>query len=154
MLFRSEDGEMAKLIKAAIHGAINGIIAAMTPDAENTTDYVVDIAIAFGSGFVSELKNPLLALVISVGGETLKSYLNNDLTVDRFETILFDAASSWLLDMKIGELTESIFSVFSLYSSDSAIDVDDDFLNSIFTFLTEVTNSIIGKEVENESKRG
>ena len=83
-----------------------------------------------------------------------KSYLNNDLTVDRFETILFDAASSWLLDMKIGELTESILSVFSLYSSDSAIDVDDDFLNSIFTFLTEVTNSIIGKEVEDESKRG
>ena len=154
VMYADEDGEMAKLIKAAIHGAINGIIAAMTSDAENTTDYVVDIAIAFGSGFVSELKNPLLALVISVGGETLKSYLNNDLTVDRFETILFDAASSWLLDMKIGELTESIFSVFSLYSSDSAIDVDDDFLNSIFTFLTEVTNSIIGKEVENESKRG
>ena len=101
VMYADEDGEMAKLVKAAIHGAINGIIAAMTSDAENTTDYVIDIAIAFGSGFVSEFKNPLLALVISVGGETLKSYLNNDLTVDRFETILFDAASSWLLDMKI-----------------------------------------------------
>ena len=30
-----EDGEIAKLVKAAIHGAINGIIAAMTSDAEN-----------------------------------------------------------------------------------------------------------------------
>ena len=56
VMYADEDGEMAKLIKAAIHGAINGIIAAMTSDAENTTDYVVDIAIAFGSGFVSELK--------------------------------------------------------------------------------------------------
>ena len=59
--------------------------------------------------------------------------------------------------MKIGEMTESIFSIFSFYSSDIALDLadtDDDFLNSILTFWAEITNSIIGNEVEDESKRG
>ena len=157
VMYADEDGEMAKLVKAAIHGAINGIIAAMTSDAENTTDYVIDIATAFGSGFVSDFNNPIFALLISVAGETFKSYLNKELTIDSFNTILFDAATSWLLDMKIGEMTESIFSIFSFYSSDIALDLadtDDDFLNSILTFWAEITNSIIGNEVEDESKRG
>ena len=86
-MYADEDGEMAKLAKAAIHGAINGIIAAMTSDAENTTDYVIDIATAFGSGFISEFNDPVLSLVISLGREMLKSYFNKDLTVDRFKTI-------------------------------------------------------------------
>ena len=157
VMYADEDGEMAKLVKAAIHGAINGIIAAMTSDAENTTDYVIDIATAFGSGFVSDFNNPIYALLISVVGETLKYTISDELTFDSFDTILFDTVSSWLLDMKIGEMTESIFSIFSFYSSDIALDLadtDDDFLNSILTFWAEITNSIIGNEVEDESKRG
>ena len=157
VMYADEDGEMAKLVKAAIHGAINGIIAAMTSDAENTTDYVIDIATAFGSGFVSDFNNPILSLIISLGGETLKYVINDELTFDSFNTILFDTVASWLLDMKIGEMTESIFSIFSFYSSDDALNlvgIDDDFLNLILTVWTEISNSIIGKEVGDESKRG
>ena len=157
VMYADEDGEIAKLVKAAIHGAINGIIAAMTSDAENTTDYVVDIATAFGSGFLSDFNNPILSLIISLGGETLKYVINGELTFDSFNTILFDTVASWLLDMKIGEMTESIFSIFSFYSSDDALNlvgIDDDFLNSILTVWTEISNSIIGKEVGDESKRG
>ena len=157
VMYADEDGEMAKLVKAAIHGAINGIIAAMTSDAENTTDYVIDIATAFGSGFLSDFNNPILSLIISLGGETLKYVINGELTFDSFNTILFDTVASWLLDMKIGEMTESIFSIFSFYSSDDALNlvgIDDDFLNSILTVWTEISNSIIGKEVGDESKRG
>ena len=157
VMYADEDGEMAKLIKAAIHGAINGIIAAMTSDAENTTDYVIDIATAFGSGFVSDFNNPILSLIISLGGETLKYVINDELKFDSFNTILFDTVASWLLDMKIGEMTESIFSIFSFYSSDDALNlvgIDDDFLNLILTVWTEISNSIIGKEVGDESKRG
>ena len=54
-------------------------------------------------------------------------------------------------------MTESIFSIFSFYSSDIVIDladIDDDFLDSILAFLAETANSIIGKEVDDESKRG
>ena len=157
VMYADEDGEMAKLVKAAIHGAINGIIAAMTSDDENTTDYVIDIATAFGSGFLSDFNNPILSLIISLGGETLKYVINGELTFDSFNTILFDTVASWLLDMKIGEMTESIFSIFSFYSSDDALNlvgIDDDFLNSILTVWTEISNSIIGKEVGDESKRG
>ena len=157
VMYADEDGEIAKLVKAAIHGAINGIIAAMTSDAENTTDYVIDIATAFGSGFLSDFNNPILSLIISLGGETLKYVINGELTFDSFNTILFDTVASWLLDMKIGEMTESIFSIFSFYSSDDALNlvgIDDDFLNSILTVWTEISNSIIGKEVGDESKRG
>ena len=157
VMYADEDGEIEKLVKAAIHGAINGIIAAMTSDAENTTDYVVDIATAFGSGFLSDFNNPILSLIISLGGETLKYVINGELTFDSFNTILFDTVASWLLDMKIGEMTESIFSIFSFYSSDDALNlvgIDDDFLNSILTVWTEISNSIIGKEVGDESKRG
>ena len=157
VMYADEDGEIAKLVKAAIHGAINGIIAAMTSDAENTTDYVIDIATAFGSGFLSDFNNPILSLIISLGGETLKYVINGELTFDSFNTILFDTVASWLLDMKIGEMTESIFSIFSFYNSDDALNlvgIDDDFLNSILTVWTEISNSIIGKEVGDESKRG
>ena len=157
VMYADEDGEMAKLVKAAIHGLIDGVIAAMTSDAENTTDYVIDIATAFGSGFVSDFNNPILSLIISLGGETLKYVINDELTFDSFNTILFDTVASWLLDMKIGEMTESIFSIFSFYSSDDALNlvgIDDDFLNLILTVWTEISNSIIGKEVGDESKRG
>lgn len=157
VMYVDEDGEMAKLVKAAIHGLIDGVIAAMTSDAENTTDYVIDIATAFGSGFVSDFNNPILSLIISLGGETLKYVINDELTFDSFNTILFDTVASWLLDMKIGEMTESIFSIFSFYSSDDALNlvgIDDDFLNLILTVWTEISNSIIGKEVGDESKRG
>ena len=71
--------------------------------------------------------------------------------------MLFDTLMSGLLDIKIGEMTESIFSIFSFYSSDIAIDladIDDDFLDSILAFLAKTANSIIGKEVDDESKRG
>ena len=157
VMYADEDGEMAKLVKAAIHGLIDGVIAAMTSDAENTTDYVIDIATAFGSGFVSDFNNPILSLIISLGGETLKYVINDELTFDSFNTILFDTVASWLLDMKIGEMTESIFSIFSFYSTDDALNlvgIDDDFLNLILTVWTEISNSIIGKEVGDESKRG
>lgn len=157
VMYADEDGEMAKLVKAAIHGLIDGVIAAMTSDAENTTDYVIDIATAFGSGFVSDFNNPILSLIISLGGETLKYVINDELTFDSFNTILFDTVASWLLDMKIGEMTESIFSIFSFYSSDDALNlvgIDDDFLNLILTVWTEISNSIISKEVGDESKRG
>ena len=171
VMYADEDGEMAKIVKAAIHGLIDGVIAAMTSDAENTTDYVIDIATAFGSGFVSDFNNPILSLIISLGGETLKYVINDELTFDSFNTILFDTVAScdsfntilfdtvasWLLDMKIGEMTESIFSIFSFYSSDDALNlvgIDDDFLNLILTVWTEISNSIIGKEVGDESKRG
>ena len=157
VMYADEDGEIAKLVKAAIHGLIDGVIAAMTSDAENTTDYVIDIATAFGSGFVSDFNNPILSLIISLGGETLKYVINDELTFDSFNTILFDTVASWLLDMKIGEMTESIFSIFSFYSSDDALNlvgIDDDFLNLILTVWTEISNSIIGKEVGDENKRG
>ena len=157
VMYADEDGEMAKLVKAAIHGLIDGVIAAMTSDAENTTDYVIDIATAFGSGFVSDFNNPILSLIISLGGETLKYVINDELTFDSFNTILFDTVASWLLDMKIGEMTESIFSIFSFYSSDDALNlvgIDDDFLNLILTVWTEISNSIISKEVGDASKRG
>ena len=157
VMYADEDGEMAKLVKAAIHGLIDGVIAAMTSDAENTTDYVIDIATAFGSGFVSDYLGPIASLATSVLGGFLKLNVNNELTFESFNTMIFDALMSGLLDMKIGEMTESIFSIFSFYSSDIALDLadtDDDFLNSIFTFWAEITNSIIGKEVDDESKRG
>ena len=157
VMYADEDGEMAKLVKAAIHGLIDGVIAAMTSDAENTTDYVIDIATAFGSGFVSDYLGPIASLVTSVFGGLLKLKVNDEFTFESFNTMLFDTLMSGLLDIKIGEMTESIFSIFSFYSSDIAIDladIDDDFLDSILAFLAETANSIIGKEVDDESKRG
>ena len=156
VMYADEDGEMAKLVKAAIHGAINGIIAAMTSDAENTKDYIIDIATAFGSGFLSDYWGPIASLATSVLGGFLKLNVNNELTFESFNTMIFDALMSGLLDMKIGEITDSMFSMFSFYSSDSAldlVDIDDDFLDSILTFWAEITNSIIGKEIDDESKR-
>ena len=69
---------------------------------------------------------------------------------------MFDVSLSWLLNMKIGEMTESIFSIFSFYSSDDALNlagIDNDSLDAILNFWTEIANSVIGNEVEYESKR-
>ena len=135
VMYADEDGEMAKLVKAAIHGLIDGVIAAM----------------------ISDYLGPIASLVTSVFGGLLKLKVNDEFTFESFNTMLFDTLMSGLLDIKIGEMTESIFSIFSFYSSDIAIDladIDDDFLDSILAFLAETANSIIGKEVDDESKRG
>ena len=53
-------------------------------------------------------------------------------------------------------MTESIFSIFSFYSSDDALNlagIDNDSLDAILNFWTEIANSVIGNEVEYESKR-
>lgn len=97
VMYADEDGEMAKLVKAAIHGAINGIIAAMTSDAENTTDYVIDIATAFGSGFVSDYVGAFETFLISSVIELSIGMFRKEITFDNFNDALFNTLSSGLI---------------------------------------------------------
>lgn len=154
VMYADEDGEMAKLVKALIHGAIDGVIAAMTSDAETTSDYIIDIAFAFGDGFASDYIGAISSVLIPSICEILKLAIDNELTYDNLNTVLFDTIASELLDIKIGEITDYMFPLFSFYSFDcmqELTDIDDVLLNLITTFLSDTTNLVIGDVIYNDS---
>ena len=155
VMYADEDGEIAKLVKAAIHGAINGIIAAMTSDAENTTDYVVDIAIAFGSGFVSDYVGAFETFLMSSVIELSIGMFRKEITFDNFNDALFNTLSSGLINYGIGEWTESIFSIFTNFDYDFSSDIysnfDSDSLKLLTKFFEETFGTIISEDL-NDSK--
>lgn len=150
VMYADEDGEMAKLVKAAIHGLIDGVIAAMTSDAENTTDYIIDIAIAFGSGFISDYAGAFGTFLISSGVEIIIGILQKEITFENFNDALFETLSTGLIGYGMGESAESMFSIFSNF--DFSLDIFNNFDADSVELLTDLFEDAFSTLFSEETK--
>ena len=150
VMYADEDGEMAKLVKAAIHGLIDGVIAAMTSDAENTTDYIIDIAIAFGSGLISDYAGAFGTFLISSGVEIIIGILQKEITCENFNDALFETLSTGLIGYGMGESAESMFSIFSNF--DFSLDIFNNFDADSVELLTDLFEDAFSTLFSEETK--
>ena len=157
VMYADEDGEMAKLVKAAIHGAINGIIAAMTSDANEPIDYFAEFIVAFGEGFITdyfELDLVYSILVSTLDKGILSCVESKSLTEGIKDTP--DAFLSSTIEGFLGNLVDE--GVESFISSAVGSEIpqqlmecfNDDTAESLKIFFSEIISSLFDLGESNE----
>lgn len=82
VMYADEDGEMAKLVKAAIHGLLSGVISSINTETDDFGDYAINFALGFAQGFISDyfdLGVILVGLLSSVAS-AISLYFESDNT--------------------------------------------------------------------------
>ena len=149
VMYADEDGEMAKLVKAAIHGAINGIIAAMTSDASEPIDYFAEFIVAFGEGFITDYfeLDLVYSIIVSTLGKGILSCVESESLIGGIKDTP-DAFLSSAIEGILGNLVDE--GVESLISSAAGLEVpqqlmecfDDDTAESLKIFFSEIISSL------------
>ena len=157
VMYADEDGEMAKLVKALIHGAIDGVIAAMTSDADDTWGYISDIAISFVGGVVGDYLGSYCAFLITSALGLISDLAQGNITLENVNNNIFDTLKEGLINYKVGEYAKSIYGFFLFCD----IDVLDELMGSlsyefaqiVLQFIEDSCNTIYGKELIDDSNR-
>ena len=150
VMYADEDGEIAKLVKAAIHGLLSGIISSINTETDDFGDYAVNFVIGFTQGFISDyfdLGVILVGLLSSVAS-AISLYFESDDTDTFVESLPINLLSGALegivgevIDIEIGNfLSSAVTSGAPIALMEG---VDRDYVDGIKTFFTEVISSLI-----------
>lgn len=157
VMYADEDGEMAKLVKALIHGAIDGVIAAMTSDAGEPIDYFAEFIVAFGEGFITDYfeLNFAYSIIVSILGKGILSCVESESLIEGFKDTP-DAFLSSAIEGILGNLVDK--GVECLISSAVESEVpqqlmecfNDDTAESLKIFFSEIISSLFDLGESNE----